>query len=389
MRFPPLFQATLFPVLIRAALLLVWSLTLLSCQPVISSQPSSTSPPPAILSSIPAATPTALPTSVLVEPDTPLITPTNKPQSSVAPDPLRFVFSTPLPAPVSAWRPPLYPTPWAPTAYDHFYFTRPIAADVVNWPVANYRYGGEFFDNVVHSGVDIPATQGSSVLAAGSGEVIWAGYGVYRGGYDVTDPYGLAVVIRHDFGYQSQPLFTIYGHLDQIDVAEGQYVDTGQTIGLVGETGHVTGPHLHFEVRVGENSFLNTRNPELWVVPPIGWGILAGRVLNSGGRPADGQELIIHSFANGQNWFARSYGLGGANSDPYYLENLVVGDLPAGHYELRLAYGGYKYTHEIDIQAGVVNYFIFDGFDGFILTTPSPVNSDFTPDLWGKTTPVP
>jgi murein DD-endopeptidase MepM/ murein hydrolase activator NlpD len=64
-----------------------------------------------------------------------------------------------------------------------------------------------------------------------------------RGGYDETDLWAV-VVIRHDFGYQGQML-SIYGHLDQIDVA-GQYVTTGQQIGLVGETGQVTGPHLHF-----------------------------------------------------------------------------------------------------------------------------------------------
>ena len=175
----------------------------------------------------------------------------SEPHATVAADPLRFVFPTPGPAPVSAWRPPLYPTPWAPSAYDHFYFARPIGADEVNWPVADYRYGGEFFEDVIHTGVDIPATKGTTVLAAGAGEVIWAGYGVYRGGYDITDPYGLAVVIRHDFGYQGQPLYTIYGHLDQVDVAEGQFVTTGQPIGLVGETGRVTGPHLHFEVARG------------------------------------------------------------------------------------------------------------------------------------------
>ena len=228
------------------------------------------------------------------------------PADTPAPDPLRFTFPTPGLEPQSAWRPPLYPTPWAPTAYDHFYFARPIAADEVDWPIADYRYGGVFFADVVHTGVDIPAPVGTPVLAAGPGRVVWAGYGVYRGGTDPTDPYGLAVTIRHDFGYQGQPLYTIYGHLSQIDVAEGQHVETGQAIGLVGETGNVTGPHLHFELRLGENSYFDTRNPELWIVPPIGWGVLVGRVTDTDGELVTGQQIIVTDPDTGQNWFARS-----------------------------------------------------------------------------------
>jgi murein DD-endopeptidase MepM/ murein hydrolase activator NlpD len=122
--------------------------------------------------------------------------------ASAAPDPLRFVFPTPAQAPVSAWRPPLYPTPWAPSPYDHFYFSRPVAADDINWPLWDYRYGGSFFANTIHTGIDIQAPRGTQVLAAGSGKVIWTGYGLYRGIYDTTDPYGLAVAIQHDFSYQ-------------------------------------------------------------------------------------------------------------------------------------------------------------------------------------------
>lgn len=290
-----------------------------------------------------------------------------------APDPLRFVFPTPGPAPVSAWRPPLYTVPWSPTPFDHFYFVSPIAADVVNWPLADYRYGGVFFADVVHTGVDIPAPKGTPVLAAGPGKIIWAGYGVYRGGNDPSDPYGLAVTIRHDFGYQDQALYTVYGHLDQVDVVEGQHVETGDLLGLVGETGKVTGPHLHFEVRLGSNDYYTTRNPELWLVPPIGWGILAGRVLGSDGILLAGQLFTIHSLASDGNWFARTYGNNTANSDPYYRENLVVGDLPAGIYEIRTAYVGLSFITQIVIRPGVVSYFTFHGrFDFEVGLPPTP-----------------
>jgi len=288
-----------------------------------------------------------------------------------APDPLRFVFPTVQAAPVSAWRPPLYPAPLALSPYDHFYFYRPIAADQINWPSQDYRYGGEFFQDIVHTGVDIPAPKGTPVLAAGSGKVIWAGYGVYRGGYDTSDPYGLAVTIRHDFGYQGQTLYSIYGHLADVDVIEGQIVKAGEMVGIVGETGKVTGPHLHFEVRVGDNSFFSTRNPELWIVPPIGWGVLAGQIMDSNSRLVEAQQVVITSSATGQNWFSKSYGSASpANPDPYYQENITIGDLPAGKYLIRLSYAGRNYAEEIRIAPGRVSYFYFYGRAGIVIAPP-------------------
>jgi len=305
-----------------------------------------------------------------------------------APDPLRFTFPTAQVAPVSAWRPPLYPVPWAPTLHDHFYFSRPIAADQVNWPLQNYRYGGEFFQDVVHTGVDIPAPEDTPVLSAGSGKVIWAGYGVYRGGFDTTDPYGLAVTIRHDFGYQGQALYTVYGHLDQIDVAVGQYVQTSEVLGLVGETGRVTGPHLHFEIRIGENDFFSTRNPELWVVPPIGWGVLAGQVLDSSAQPVEAQPVVLTSLATGQNWFSRSYGAASpVNPDPYYQENMVIGDLPAGRYRIRISYAGVAYDEEVEVYPGQVSFFYFYGKGGVVTGDPPEPDILVYDEVEGETSP--
>ncbi len=87
-----------------------------------------------------------------------------------------------------------------------------------------------------HSGVDINASYGSSVLAADSGTVILAGW---NGGY------GNCIVISHGNG-----ITTLYGHLSSIIVSSGQSVSQGQTIGYVGSTGNSTGPHLHWEVAV-------------------------------------------------------------------------------------------------------------------------------------------
>lgn len=299
--------------------------------------------------------------------------------ATIPPDPMHLVYPTEGSLPATSWRPPLYPTPWAPTLYDHFYFTSPFAANEPNAPVSDYRYGGIFFENTVHTGVDIPAPTGTPILTAGPGTVIWAGYGVYQGGYDPSDPYGLAVTIRHDFGYQNQALYTIYGHMSQIDVVEGQHVETGDQLGLVGETGKVTGPHLHFEVRLGENDFFATRNPELWLVPPMGWGLIAGRVMDGYGQLLYDQQIIITDPATQVNLFAWSYGKTAVNSDSYYQENLVIGDLPAGSYVLRTAFGGANFKMPIQVRPGVVNYFTFRGYWGFTIESPPAPGAEFTP----------
>ncbi len=324
---------------------------------------------------------TAPPTAVLVadEEIDEVIQTISQELPSPAPDPLRFIFPTPGPAPVSAWRPPLYPTPWAPTQYDHFFFSRPIAADEVNWPLADYRYGGIFLPGIVHTGIDIPVGRGTPVLAAGPGRVTWAGYGLYRGALDPTDPYGLAVTIRHDFGYQGETLYTVYGHLDQVDVLLGQRVEAGEVLGLSGATGQVTGPHLHFEVRIGKNNYFVSRNPELWLAPPQGWGILAARITNSNGNLIRGMTVTVISQTTGQTWYVKSYGLGSANSDPYYQENLVIGDLPAGDYVVWLPYDDTMYDAEIQIFPGMVNYFSFRGKNGIETEPPDALDSEFVP----------
>jgi murein DD-endopeptidase MepM/ murein hydrolase activator NlpD len=362
-----------------------------ACQ---TSQPTSTAPPFSPTDSITqqvsaAATEPALPTTgitfITQAPPSPISSTT--PIATITPDTLLFSNPTDGPVPISSWRPPLYPDPWAPTLYDHFYFSSPIAANEINTPVQDYRYGGVFFEDIVHTGVDIPAPEGTPILAAGPGTVLWADYGVFQGGYDLTDPYGLAVTIRHDFGYQNQALYTVYGHMDEVDVVEGQHVETGDLLGLVGETGKVTGPHLHFEVRIGENSFFTTRNPELWLIPPTGWGIIAGRMMDTSDRPIYDQQIIITNPQREENWFAWSYGKTAVNSDPYYQENLLIGSLPAGSYLLRSAFGGMNFSIPIEVRPGMVSYFTFRGYIGFSLEPPLAPGADFTPAPLGAAIP--
>ena len=280
-------------------------------------------------------------------------------------DVLKFTFPPPNTEPVSLWRPPLSDLPWALNPHDHFYFSRPIAADEVNWPLPDYRYGGTFSGtDTVHTGIDIPAERGTTVIAAGKGKVVWAGYGIYNGAGDSNDPYGLAVSIEHDFGFEGKKLYTIYAHLDRIDVVNGQQVDTGTNLGIVGMTGNTTGPHLHFEVRMDEDSFFTTRNPELWIAPPQGWGVLTGDFRNTNGSFLDQYPVRIRAIETGQRWEVNTYGSIAVHKDDYYAENLAIGDLPAGEYELTVDYLEETYICQFAIFPGAVTYITFQGQEG-------------------------
>jgi murein DD-endopeptidase MepM/ murein hydrolase activator NlpD len=92
------------------------------------------------------------------------------------------------------------------------------------------------FGRKFHKGLDIDLETGDTIVAAMSGKVRIARYG---------NGYGNMVVISHAGGLE-----TLYGHMSQLDVHEGQEVMSGQPIGLGGSTGQSTGSHLHFEVRV-------------------------------------------------------------------------------------------------------------------------------------------
>jgi murein DD-endopeptidase MepM/ murein hydrolase activator NlpD len=92
--------------------------------------------------------------------------------------------------------------------------------------------------NRFHPGIDYPAPSGATVSAAGRGVVTFAGWD--SGGY------GYTIVIEHPRGVRS-----MYAHLSRIRVRTGQAVVAGSTIGAVGSTGFSTGPHLHFELRLG------------------------------------------------------------------------------------------------------------------------------------------
>jgi murein DD-endopeptidase MepM/ murein hydrolase activator NlpD len=283
--------------------------------------------------------------------------------------------------PVIEWRPPPYVAPLAIRPTDHFYLTRPIPSGDVHWPNPRYRYGSTAFgEESTHTGVDLGADRNTLVLAAGSGEVIWTGVGLYSGQYDPNDPYGLAIAIRHDFGHLNQVLYTVYAHLQSSVVWLGQRVEAGEQIGTVGSSGHASGPHLHFEVRLGENRYFASRNPELWVVPAEGWGVLAGRIQDTFGNDLQEHQLQIQSVDGDGIWDVWTYAPDTIHPDEGYQENFVISDLPSGPYQVQISFLGRTYSAYLFVHPGQTNFlrfkgrfgYSFDDSDGPVLSSSPP-----------------
>jgi murein DD-endopeptidase MepM/ murein hydrolase activator NlpD len=125
---------------------------------------------------------------------------------------------------------------------------------IIRWPVEEHRITSRFGWRIhplwgyrsYHTGIDIGSPYGAPVTAAADGKVVDVAY---------MGAYGLAIVIDH-----GHSIGTVYAHLSRTRVAKGDVVKRGAQIGSVGCTGWCTGPHIHFEVRVGSKA----ENPVFW-----------------------------------------------------------------------------------------------------------------------------
>lgn len=292
---------------------------------------------------------------------------------------LELTFPPAADHPASDWRAPLYPIPFALSLHDHFYLDRPIGVDAVNWPLPEYRYGYvESETDKPHTGVDIDAALHTPILAAADGKVVFSGYGLALGQGNKKDPYGMAVVIRHDFSFEGSSVLTVYAHMEKITVEVGEYVKTGQQIGNVGITGNTTGPHVHFEVRLEKNDLYTVQNPELWMAPPINNGLLVGQIKDNYGYFLSGRELKVQSLSTNAFWTIYTYATPSVNNDAFYKENMVLSDLPAGKYEISF-WNNYKYNQiTFTISPGAVTFLTYSPVAGFEITQPeNEPSSDF------------
>ena len=126
----------------------------------------------------------------------------------------------------------------------------------IGWPVVGAVVGkfGEqqhprFKTITIRTGIEIAARPGSTVKAVYDGEVVFSSW---------FEGFGKLLILRHPGG-----LHSLYGYLEQFTVMPGSWVQSGDSIGLVGETGSLSGPRLYFEIRVDGEPV----NPERWLHP--------------------------------------------------------------------------------------------------------------------------
>lgn len=256
------------------------------------------------------------------------------------------------------WNPPSLNIQTARHPYDHFWFIRPVSASSVNYSLPYYHFGTDGPENSyrLHHGVDLSNPVGVEVRAAGSGTVIWADKGHFNT-YEAITSYGNVIVIQHDFGYRGQNIYTLYAHLNDFVIEVGDHVEVGDVIGHIGQTGNVTGPHVHFEVRIGKDFYYNVRNPEMWMAPYVNTGIVLGRLETSLGNlvyDAD-LELIdpIRGFTRSRT---SSYSGSGVQSDDLWNENFVFSNIPEGYYLVHAYHEDEYWTGEVRVTAGMSNW---------------------------------
>ncbi|MBK8135283.1 MAG: peptidoglycan DD-metalloendopeptidase family protein [Chloroflexi bacterium] len=265
---------------------------------------------------------------------------------------------TPRPVPTN---PPSLPVPLALDPRDHYWFVRPIDADRTNRGLDYYEFGtdGPRDDPYpIHHGVDMANEIGTTVRAAGPGLVIFASSDDTPF-VEGSPSYGNAVIIEHDFGYQGDAIYTLYAHLEAPLVVSGERVVTGQAIGLLGNTGQSGGPHVHFEVRLRENTYGSAYNPVLWLAPYVNRGTVAGRVVDARGNFIDDADVTLFLGGTPRD-VTTTYVFRGSgsqvNPDPLWNENFVFSDVPVGRYDVVATINGVRVSANVTVREGLTSF---------------------------------
>ena len=249
------------------------------------------------------------------------------------------------------------------------WFGRPISADGNEHIDQTYRWGstmGGFFQP--HQGIEFNNPDGTAVHAIGNGTVVHAGR-AERG--------ALTVAIRHDrklpVGNDSFFVFSVYYHNSALRTSVGARVARGDVIALVGHTGRATNDHLHLEVHAAPTDSVRlivdslnrfppfTTNPELWIAPLPGTGVIAGTVVDAAGKPLP--QARVYGIAKPFPYetpfvFAETYGPRN-RPHPVYGEHFAVSDVPEGTHDVWVMIDGRQIRRRIVVSPGLMTWVEF------------------------------
>jgi murein DD-endopeptidase MepM/ murein hydrolase activator NlpD len=251
----------------------------------------------------------------------------------------------------------------------HTWFKRPIALKDQPYIDQTYRFGSTMGGNFqAHQGVEFNNADGTPVHAIGNGVVVHSG---------PAEQGALTVAIKHDRRLTADGrqlfLFSVYYHNSKLLVQVGQRVKAGDAVALVGNTGRATNDHLHLEVHA--SPFDSTRlivdpavryppynsNPELWIEPLPGTGMIAGQVWDSAGKPV--YQARIYGLVKPESRetpfsFIETYGPRN-HSDPVYKEHFGISDVPPGTYVLGVEIDGKRVFRQVKVEAGKLSWVEF------------------------------
>jgi len=318
---------------------------------------SSTATPVVPLASLsPTASPTQAAAVVQVTAAAP---PSPSPQATTGPTRRPGGTTLPAPAPTPTPAPTFTPPPPPPPVDgEHLIWGRPVPASGPTWTDKTYPYGSTRGGMLrPHTGVEFGVDTGTPVLAVGAGTVVAAGNDSQVAYGPETDFYGNLVIVEMAGAAGGVPIYTLYGHLSAVGVTVGQVVAAGEALGLSGASGVADGPHVHLEVRVGENSYGATRNPLLWLRPLGSAGVVAGRVVGPGNGSLHEVPIVLRRVDGPAPFTATtSYAGGDLNADGELDENFALDDVEPGFYEVTVGDSARHATVELWVYPGRVNW---------------------------------
>lgn len=249
---------------------------------------------------------------------------------------------------------------------EHAWFARPIASRINPYIDGSALYGSTADSAAApRPGIAFNNPAGTPVRAIGDGTVVFAG---------PTGSGSNTVAILHDRRWLGDAIFSAYHHNATIDASVGQRVSAGDVIARVGHTGRTANDRLGLEVHVAPSDdpavIVNAEepfppyavNPQLWIEPMPGTGVVAGRVLDANGEAVHGAKiygLVLPYPAETPFSHAQAYG-DGAQPDPAYGEHFVVGDVPAGDYRLGVDIEGTRVWRSVRVEEGQVTFVEFE-----------------------------